>query len=83
MHSGLSNDSGILLARFMVYPYIHNIGSPKFQRLHELGDIVYIMHKTSTDIFESGKQAVREGKDISDRPGGGKDIMSILSTLFR
>lgn len=75
----------------MVYPYIHNIGSPRFQRtvlnflpwkrLHELRDVVDVMHRTSTDIFESAKKAVKEGKDIPDRPGGGKDIMSILSTF--
>jgi hypothetical protein len=48
-------------------------------RLRQLRDIVDIMHKTSLEIFKSAKQSVKDGKDVSDRPGGGKDIMSILS----
>ena len=51
-------------------------------RLRQLRDIVDIMHKTSLEIFESAKQSVKDGKAVSDRPGGGKDIMSILSERF-
>ncbi|KAJ3541617.1 hypothetical protein NMY22_g3821 [Coprinellus aureogranulatus] len=84
----VSNDPSILLARFVVYPYIHRFGSPQFQRalasilpwktLHQLRDIVDVMHTTSVDIFKDAKRAIRDGKDTSERPGGGKDIMSIL-----
>ncbi|KAF6751307.1 cytochrome P450 [Ephemerocybe angulata] len=82
------NNTGILLTRFILWPHIFNVGSSGFQRwvvdtlpwkaLHEVRDMVDIMHNTSVDIFESTKRALAKGEDPSARIGGGKDIMSIL-----
>jgi cytochrome P450 len=65
------------------------IGSPRFQRwvigllpwktLHQLRDIVDILHNTSVEIFESKKRALAEGDEaVAAQIGQGKDILSIL-----
>ncbi|KAF5328482.1 hypothetical protein D9611_014531 [Ephemerocybe angulata] len=82
------NNTGVLLTRVTIWPYVFNFGSPKFQRwvvdtlpwkaLHEVRDMVDVMHNTSVDIFEATKRSVARGEDPSTRIGGGKDIMSIL-----
>jgi hypothetical protein len=47
--------------------------------MHELRDIVDVMHNTSVEILESKKRALEEGDQaVAKQIGGGKDIMSIL-----
>ncbi|KAF6751312.1 cytochrome P450 [Ephemerocybe angulata] len=82
------NTPSMMMGRFLILPYVYGIGSSRFQRividalpwkdLRAVRDMVDIMHKTSVEIFEATKQSLREGKDLSTRIGGGKDIMSIL-----
>ncbi|KAF6761775.1 cytochrome P450 [Ephemerocybe angulata] len=82
------NNGGILVARLLILPYIHKIGSARFQRaivdalpwkaLHELRDMADVMHNTSTEILAATKRSLEDGQDVSKRIGGGKDIMSIL-----
>ena len=66
------------------------IGTPKFRRiimdilpwktLHEIRDIVDILHNTTVEIFEAKKKALEEGDEAVTRQiGKGKDFMSILS----
>ena len=66
------------------------IGTPKFRRrimdllpwksLHEIRDIVDVLHNTTIEIFEAKKKALEEGDDaVAQQIGQGKDIMSILS----
>jgi hypothetical protein len=69
------------------------LGSPRFRRflvdlvpyknIHELRDIVDIMHKSSIEILESKRRALEEGDEaVAKQIGGGKDIISILSMCF-
>ena len=69
------------------------LGPPKFRRflvdllpfksVRRLRDIVDLMYKTSVEIFEEKKRALREGDEaVANQIGGGKDIMSILSTCL-
>ena len=68
-------------------PYL-KIGTPKFRRfiidilpwknLHNVRDIVDVLHNTSVEIFETRKKALEEGDET--QIGQGKDIMSTLST---
>ena len=66
------------------------IGTPKFRRfimdllpwknLHNIRDIVDIIHNTSVEIFEAKKKALVAGDEaVTEQIGQGKDIMSILS----
>ena len=66
------------------------LGPPEFRRfivdllpfksVRRLRDIVDLMYKTSVEIFEEKKRALREGDEaVANQIGGGKDIMSILS----
>ena len=67
-------------------PYL-KIGTPKFRRfiidilpwknLHDVRDIVDLLHNTSVEIFEARKKALEEGDET--QIGQGKDIMSTLS----
>ncbi|KAF8966256.1 cytochrome P450 [Flammula alnicola] len=68
---------------------LSKIGTPKFQRfvidilpwknLHEVRDVVDVLHNTSVEIFESKKKALVEGDEaLAHQIGQGKDIMSIL-----
>ena len=46
-----------------------------------LRDIIDTMHDTSVHIFEEKKRALKGGDEVVAKQfGGGKDIMSILST---
>jgi len=65
------------------------IGTPKFRRfvmdllpwknLHDIRDIVDILHNTSVEIFEAKKKALEEGDEaVAQQIGRGKDIISIL-----
>ncbi|KAH7905029.1 cytochrome P450 [Hygrophoropsis aurantiaca] len=50
-----------------------------WKTLRELSDIVDIMDRTSTEVFESKKAALERGDEaVLQRVGQGKDIMSIL-----
>ncbi len=71
-------------------PLVHGVGPASFRRwvvdtipwktLHDIRDIVDILHSTSIDIFKSKKEE-SENRDgaLSRQVGQGKDIMSILS----
>ncbi|KAF8805218.1 cytochrome P450 [Phlegmacium glaucopus] len=64
------------------------IGTPKFRRfvmdifpwknVHELRDIVDVLHNTSVEIFEAKKALEEEDEAVTRQIGQGKDIMSIL-----
>ena len=71
-------------------PTCLKIGTPKFRRfvmdilpwktLHEIRDIVDVLHNTSVDIFETKKKALEAGDEaVTEQVGRCKDIMSILS----
>ncbi|KAF6751297.1 cytochrome P450 [Ephemerocybe angulata] len=79
----------LALTRIFLLPYVHNLGSPRFRRavidalpwkgLHDVRDIVDVMDKTAVEIFQSSKRALNDSdSDMSQRVGGGKDVMSIL-----
>lgn len=82
------NTGWIAFFRFTIHKYVFHWGGPRLQRkiveaipygpLQELREMVDIMDTTSKEILESTKRALAEGKDMSSRIGGGKDIMSIL-----
>ena len=66
------------------------VGTPKFRRfimdllpwksLHEIRDIVDVLHKTTVEIFEAKKKALEEGDEaVAQQIGQGKDFISILS----
>lgn len=85
------NDTSPTLSKMIVglsfLPYL-KIGTPKFRRfiidilpwknLHNVRDIVDVLHNTSVEIFETRKKALEEGDET--QIGQGKDIMSTLST---
>ncbi len=73
-------------------PPLSKIGSAKFRRfivdlvpwkdVHDVRDIVDVLSKTSTDIFELKKKALAEGDEaLAKQVGRGKDILSILRTF--
>ncbi|KAF5336055.1 hypothetical protein D9611_006270 [Ephemerocybe angulata] len=82
------HDTLLTAVRLFIFPYVHNLGSPRFQRavvdafpsrrLHHLRDLVDTMHNTSVEIFESAKQAMNDDQELLKRIGGGKDLMSVL-----
>lgn len=51
-----------------------------WKSLHEIRDIVDVLHKTTVEIFEAKKKALEEGDEaVAQQIGQGKDFMSILS----
>ncbi|KAJ3527393.1 hypothetical protein NMY22_g9808 [Coprinellus aureogranulatus] len=82
------NDPLLTIARMLIFPYVHNIGSPRFQRavanlipwkkLHALMDMVDIMNTTSVAVFENAKRGLEKGGDATESVAKGKDIMSAL-----
>ncbi|KAJ3550674.1 hypothetical protein NMY22_g305 [Coprinellus aureogranulatus] len=82
------NDPLLTIARMLIFSYVHNIGSPRFQRavanlipwkkLHALMDMVDIMNTTSVAVFENAKRGLEKGGDASESVAKGKDIMSAL-----
>ncbi|TFK27109.1 cytochrome P450 [Coprinopsis marcescibilis] len=77
------------IPRFIIFPHVANIGTPRFRRfvvdllpwknLHALRDMVDVMANTSVEIFESKKRAFELGDEaIHEQVGQGKDIISIL-----
>lgn len=65
--------------------YKYKIGTPRFQRfllglvpmkaLHDMRDVVDVMHETSISIFNARKKAIEDGSAEHDR----HDFLSILS----
>lgn len=52
-----------------------------WKSLHELRDIIDVIHNTSIEILETKKKALEEGDEaVTQQIGQGKDIMSILSS---
>lgn len=83
----------IKLVRTVLYPHVFNLGSPSFQRtvvnllpwkkLHQIRDMVDVLHHNSVEIFEATKRSVKEGyRDTDGRIGEGRDIMSVLGNVF-
>ncbi|KJA27949.1 hypothetical protein HYPSUDRAFT_34187 [Hypholoma sublateritium FD-334 SS-4] len=77
------------LSTAYLLPPLSKIGSAKFRRfvvdlvpwkdVHDVRDIVDVLTKTSTDIFELKKKAFAEGDEaLAKQVGRGKDILSIL-----
>jgi hypothetical protein len=53
-----------------------------WKKLHELRDLVDLMHQTSLGIFDDAKRGLRKGEGSSEtKADGRKDIISALSTL--
>ncbi|KAJ3524791.1 hypothetical protein NMY22_g10851 [Coprinellus aureogranulatus] len=83
-----TSDPGLVAARNLIFPYVYNVSTPAFQRavvnalpwkaLHELRDMVDIMHNTSLEILEESKRSFEAGSSGEDRIAGGKDIMTCL-----
>ncbi|KAJ3534255.1 hypothetical protein NMY22_g7007 [Coprinellus aureogranulatus] len=85
---GYITQPDLILVRHLILPYVYKLGTSGFRRavikalpwksLHELLNIVEISDRTSNEIFEQAKRSLESGADLSDRVGGGKDIMSAL-----
>lgn len=81
-------------ASFLVNDFIttlSKIGTARFRRaivdlipsesVKKLRDIVDVFHKTSTEIIETKRAALRGGNEVlATQIGRGKDVISILST---
>ncbi|TFK25118.1 cytochrome P450 [Coprinopsis marcescibilis] len=77
-------------ARFLFLPYLVNIGTPGFRRflvnifpwrtLHELRDIVDVMHDTSVSVYREKMKVLQQGGPdaLREQIGEGKDILSTL-----
>ncbi|TEB26346.1 cytochrome P450 [Coprinellus micaceus] len=84
-------DPGLVAARNLIFPYVYNLGTPRFQRavvnalpwkkLHELRDMVDLTHKTSLEILEATRRAVGNGGNKEERIAGGKDIMTFMANM--
>ncbi|CAA7267173.1 unnamed protein product [Cyclocybe aegerita] len=79
----------MLFPRTYLLATLVKIGTPNFRRflvdlipwkaLHDLRDIVDVLHDTSVEIIESKKKALAEGDEsVANQIGQGKDILSIL-----
>lgn len=54
-----------------------------WEYVKRIRDIIDVLHKTSVEIFETKKEALREGDQaLAAQIGRGKDIISILSTIL-
>ena len=54
-----------------------------WKSLHELRDLSDVLYKTSMEILESKKAALKAGDEaIKQQVGEGKDILSILSACL-
>ncbi|KAJ3510085.1 hypothetical protein NLJ89_g4875 [Agrocybe chaxingu] len=79
----------MLFPRTYLLATLVKIGTPSFRRflvdlipwkaLHDLRDVVDVLHNTSVEIIESKKKALAEGDEsVAHQIGQGKDILSIL-----
>jgi hypothetical protein len=51
-----------------------------WKNLHNLRDIVDVLHNTAVEILEAKRKALEDGDEaVTQQIGHGKDIMSILS----
>ncbi|KAG6896229.1 hypothetical protein C0992_009624 [Termitomyces sp. T32_za158] len=75
-------------------PTLIKIGSPKFRRwlvdhfpskrLRAIRDIIDTWDRTTTEIFEAKKKALKEGDEaLAHQIGQAKDLMSILNVVSR
>ena len=82
--------SKMFIEREYLLPFLVKIGSPRFRRwiidhlpyknLHEIRDIVDTWDRTTTEIFEEKKKALKEGDEaLAKQIGQARDLMSILS----
>lgn len=54
-----------------------------WKNVHDVRDIVDVLTKTSTDIYELKKKALAEGDEaLAKQVGRGKDILSILRMFY-
>ena len=83
-----------MILRDILIPIVSKIGTARFRRaivdlvpsehIKQIRDIVDIFHNTSVEIFETKKRALREGDQaLATQITRGKDIISILSTIYR
>lgn len=85
-NSGAVNYPPVMAARLLLLNHA-DLVSPKVQRaiidyvpwkrMHQIRDMVDIMHDTSLEIFEAAKRSANEGDEL-----GRKDIISALCTLL-
>ncbi|KAF8896618.1 cytochrome P450 [Infundibulicybe gibba] len=79
----------MIMACTYILPWAVKLGNPRFRRfvvnllpwkvLHELREMIDVIHDTSTEILESKKRALAEGDEaVAQQIGRGKDIISIL-----
>lgn len=51
-----------------------------WKSLHEIRDIVDVLHNTMVEVLEAKKKALEEGDEaVTQQIGQGKDFLSILS----
>ncbi|KAF9475405.1 cytochrome P450 [Pholiota conissans] len=76
----------LFFIRTYLISHLVKIGIPRWivdlfpsKPVHDLANIVDVLHNTSIEIFESKKKALAEGDEaVSRQIGQGKDILSIL-----
>jgi hypothetical protein len=82
--------SDLVLLWSSLFPVLVKLGPPRFRRflvgllpfekIRRLRDVIYLMHNTSVEIFETKKRVLREGDEaVARQIGSGRDIISILS----
>lgn len=88
-------ESRILFSRQYILPWVVNIGSARFRRsvvdfvpwktLHDVRDIVDVLHEHVNQIYAEKKTAFSFGDDafFAQQPGRGKDVISTLSGYFQ
>jgi hypothetical protein len=87
-YTGTINSGLIVILRMICFPWVYNLGTPRFRRafvdwcpwgeLRRTRDMVDVMHQTSVEILEATKKSLKDSGERKSRIGGGKDIMSIL-----
>ncbi|TFK29231.1 cytochrome P450 [Coprinopsis marcescibilis] len=76
-------------SRFVILPYVENLGSARFRRfvvdmlpwkdLHEIRDISDTMHATVLNIYETKKHLLEKGDQVfTEQVSQGRDAISIL-----
>ncbi|TFK29213.1 cytochrome P450 [Coprinopsis marcescibilis] len=85
----MQGQSKLNIPRFLLYPYVKDLGSPKFRRLvvdalpwndlHAVRDMIDVMEATSIEIYQRKKRALEQGDEaLREQIGQGKDAISIL-----
>lgn len=75
----------------MFVPWLVKLGPPAFRRwlidlvpsgpIREITDVVDTIERSTTGIYNNKKEAIKKG-EISTQVGQGKDIITVLSTIF-